>query len=139
MDIPDLYINQDSIERVLKNLLSNALKYSNNDSNINISAKLDESRSSFVCTVEDFGIGIPKEHLSKLFDRFYRVENKAHTVKGTGLGLHLVKVAIEKHHGGKVFVESEEGKGSIFGFSIPLIQENEILNTQVLSDKENSA
>ncbi|MCR4881285.1 MAG: cell wall metabolism sensor histidine kinase WalK [bacterium] len=122
-DIPNLYINQDSIERVLKNLLSNALKYSNNDSNINISAYLDDNKENFVCTVEDFGIGIPKEHLPKLFDRFYRVENKAHTVKGTGLGLHLVKVAIEKHHGGKVFAESEEGKGSKFGFMIPLISE----------------
>ena len=124
-DIPEIYINQDSIERVLKNLLSNALKYSNNDGKINISAHLDDAGKNFVCTVEDFGIGIPKEHLPKLFDRFYRVENKTHSVKGTGLGLHLVKVAIEKHHGGKVFVESEEGKGSTFGFTIPVYANNE--------------
>ena len=122
-NIPDLFINQDSIERVLKNLLSNALKYSNNNSKVIVSAKLEND--NFVCSVEDFGIGIPKEHLPKLFDRFYRVENKTHSVKGTGLGLHLVKVAIEKHHGGKVFAKSEEGKGSIFGFTIPLYKEAE--------------
>ena len=120
-NIPNLYINQDSIERVLKNLLSNALKYSNNNSQINVKGIYDEKDKKFICTVEDFGIGIPKEHLEKVFDRFYRVENKAHTVKGTGLGLHLVKVAIEKHHNGEVFAQSEEGKGSVFGFKIPLI------------------
>ena len=60
------------------------------------------------------------EHLKKLFDRFYRVENATHTVKGTGLGLQLVKTTIEKHHQGKVFVTSVVGEGSTFGFTLPL-------------------
>ncbi|MBY0403918.1 MAG: HAMP domain-containing histidine kinase, partial [Cyanobacteria bacterium] len=71
-------------------------------------------------SVQDSGIGIPEEHIPYIFDRFYRVENKVHTVKGTGLGLHLVKVTIENHHHGEVFVKSEPGVGSTFGFRIPL-------------------
>ena len=58
--------------------------------------------------------------VKKIFDRFYRVENDTHTIKGTGIGLHLVKVTVEKHHSGKVFVESELNKGSTFGFCLPL-------------------
>ncbi|MBX2860081.1 MAG: ATP-binding protein, partial [Vampirovibrio sp.] len=69
---------------------------------------------------QDTGIGIAEAHLPHIFDRFYRVENEVHTVKGTGLGLHLVQVAIEKHHGGQVFVKSQEGQGSTFGFRLPL-------------------
>ena len=62
--------------------------------------------------MKDTGIGIAKEHLEKIFDRFYRVENATHTVKGTGLGLHLVKMTIEKHHAGKITVTSIENEGS---------------------------
>ncbi|MEI8378457.1 MAG: ATP-binding protein, partial [bacterium] len=54
------------------------------------------------------------------FDRFFRIENDTHTIKGTGLGLHLVKIAIEKHHHGQVFVQSKLGEGSTFGFRLPL-------------------
>ena len=75
--------------------------------------------NSVTVTVTDNGVGIAPEFHKKVFDRFYRVENNAHTVKGTGLGLHLVKTTIEKHHGGHVFVKSELGKGSTFGFTIP--------------------
>jgi two-component system sensor histidine kinase NblS len=58
--------------------------------------------------------------LPKIFDRFYRVENATHTIKGTGIGLHLVKIAIEKHHNGEVFVASKEHEGSTFGFRLPI-------------------
>lgn len=119
-DLPQVYINQESIERALGNLLSNAVKYSPENSKIKVRAEVDRSGNYVECSVEDFGEGIPREHLSKIFDRFYRVETKAHVVKGTGLGLHLVKVAIEKHHNGEVFVESKVGEGSKFGFRLPL-------------------
>ena len=66
------------------------------------------------------GMGIAPEYQEKIFDRFFRIENATHTIKGTGLGLHLVKIAIEKHHKGKVFVHSKIGEGSTFGFWLPL-------------------
>ncbi|WP_373532691.1 ATP-binding protein [Vampirovibrio sp.] len=118
--LPKLYINSDSIERVLRNLLSNAIKYTDENGRIRVRAEVTEMGDALEVSVQDSGIGIPDEHLPHIFDRFYRVENKVHTVKGTGLGLHLVKVAIEKHHGGEVFARSEVGVGSTFGFRIPL-------------------
>jgi two-component system sensor histidine kinase NblS len=119
-DLPQIMINAESIERVLKNLISNSIKYSYKNSRIKIRAEVDRTGDSLQISIEDNGIGIPEEHLGKIFDRFYRIETKVHAVKGTGLGLHLVKIAIEKHHGGKVFVESKINEGSTFGFKIPL-------------------
>jgi signal transduction histidine kinase len=113
-------VNSESIERVLKNLISNAIKYSHKNSRIKIRAEIDRSGDYLQISIEDSGIGIPEEHLNRIFDRFYRIETKVHSVKGTGLGLHLVKIAIEKHHNGKVFVESKLNEGSTFGFKIPL-------------------
>lgn len=119
-DLPKILINPESIERVVKNLISNAIKYSPEGSRIKIRAEIDRTGNFLQVSVEDNGMGIPAEHLPKIFDRFYRVENKTHTIKGTGLGLHLVKIAIEKHHHGSVFVESKVNEGSTFGFRIPL-------------------
>lgn len=120
-EIPVLPYNEESISRVISNLVTNAIKYAPNNSSINIRAKIsDKMAESVEITVTDTGIGISKEHQKKIFDRFYRVENDTHTIKGTGLGLHLVKVTVEKHHSGKVFVESELNKGSTFGFCLPL-------------------
>ena len=121
-DLPKVMINPESIERVIKNLLSNAIKYSNDAGKIKIRAEVNRSGSHLQVSIEDNGIGIPEEHMEKIFDRFYRVENMTHTIKGTGLGLHLVKITIEKHHNGEVFVESKENEGSTFGFKIPLEQ-----------------
>ena len=117
-DIPVIMFNYDSIERAFTNLLSNAIKYSPDNTNIDV--KLTSDNDNVTVTVTDQGCGIAPEHLKKIFDRFYRVENATHTIKGTGIGLHLVKTTIEKHHDGKVFVKSEVGKGSTFGFSLPI-------------------
>jgi two-component system, OmpR family, sensor histidine kinase NblS len=118
--LPKIYMNSDSIERTLRNLLSNAIKYTDNGGRIKVRAELSENGKALEVSVQDSGIGIADEHLPFIFDRFYRVETKVHTIKGTGLGLHLVKIAIEKHHGGEVFVKSDVGNGSTFGFRIPL-------------------
>lgn len=123
--IPILPYNEESISRVISNLVTNAIKYAPVNSLVNIKTKMsDKMADSVEVTVTDTGIGISKEHQEKIFDRFYRVENDTHTIKGTGLGLHLVKVTVEKHHNGKVFVESELNKGSTFGFCLPLYPAN---------------
>lgn len=119
-DIPRIPYNEDSIERVLSNLITNAIKYSHENSRIKVRAEIGKKSDFVEISIEDFGVGIAQEHLEKIFDRFYRIENEAHTIKGTGLGLHLVKIAIEKHHQGKVFVTSNVGEGSVFGFRLPI-------------------
>ena len=118
-EIPDVELNYDSIERAFTNYMSNAIKYSPENGTIKVKIS-NHGNCEVEVTVTDEGCGISPEHQKKIFDRFYRVENNTHTIKGTGLGLNLVKTTIEKHHGGKVFVQSEEGKGSTFGFIIPV-------------------
>ena len=100
------------------NLLTNAIKYSPKGKKIKV--KVEKVKDFVEITVEDEGIGISEENQKKVFDRFYRVENKTHTVKGTGLGLHLVKIAIERHHNGEVFVKSKLNEGSTFGIKLPI-------------------
>ena len=119
-DLPEVYLNIDSISRAFMNILSNAIKYSPDGKRIKIRAERSRDGEYVEVSVEDQGPGIPEKYQSKIFDRFFRVENDAHTVKGTGLGLHLVKVTIEKHHNGQVFVQSKEGEGSTFGFRLPI-------------------
>ena len=119
-DIPQLMINYDAISRALTNYLSNAIKYAPQDSTIKVRLYKEPDKNRVTVTVRDEGIGIAPEFQKKVFERFYRVENNTHTVKGTGLGLHLVKTTIEKHHHGNVFVKSQPNQGSTFGFSLPI-------------------
>lgn len=116
--IPEFLFNYDGIERALTNLLSNAIKYSPDNGEIRVN--LTKTDNNAEITVTDQGCGIAPEFQKKIFDRFYRVENNIHTVKGTGLGLHLVKQTIEKYHNGKVFVNSAVGQGSTFGIILPI-------------------
>lgn len=116
--IPEFLFNYDGIERALTNLLSNAIKYSPDNGEIKVNLSKTDNYAEI--TVTDQGCGIAPEFQKKIFDRFYRVENNIHTVKGTGLGLHLVKQTIEKYHNGKVFVNSAAGQGSTFGIILPI-------------------
>jgi two-component system sensor histidine kinase NblS len=119
-DLPEIYLNVDSISRALMNIVSNAIKYSPDGKRIKIRVERSRDGEYVEVSVEDQGPGIPEQYQKKIFDRFFRVENATHTVKGTGLGLHLVKITIEKHHHGQVFVQSKEGEGSTFGFRLPI-------------------
>jgi two-component system sensor histidine kinase NblS len=124
-DLPEVELNEDSISRALTNLISNAIKYSPDGKRIKIRAERAHTDGFVEISVEDQGQGIAPEYQQKIFERFFRVENDTHTIKGTGLGLHLVKIAIEKHHHGKVFVKSRLGEGSVFGFILPIEQPSE--------------
>ena len=119
-NLPMISYNTQSIERVMSNLITNAIKYSPNNSRVKIRAEIARDPNYIEVTVQDNGIGIAPEHQKMIFKRFYRIENQVHTIKGTGLGLHLVKVAIEKQHKGKVFVNSKLNEGSTFGFWLPI-------------------
>ena len=126
-NLPQIPIHAESIERAIKNLISNAIKYSPNGKDIDVSVKMSDSPDFVEIDVTDHGIGIAQKDLDKIFERFYRVENKVHTVKGTGIGLHLVKTTIETHHHGQIYVQSKEGEGSTFSVLLPIKQEEDDL------------
>jgi signal transduction histidine kinase len=105
--------------QVVDNLISNAIKYTQEGGWIAVSADVEDGY--VVVRVEDNGIGIPPADQPYVFDRFYRVESeRTADISGTGLGLAIVKTAIEKHKG-RVWVESKPGKGSAFCFVLPAL------------------
>jgi len=114
------YVDKDMISQVIVNLLSNAVKYTPAGGSIKIQTCIDEESNTARVTVTDTGVGIPADEIEHVFDKFYRVGVNKKQAKGTGLGLNLVKQIVEKVHGGRVFVTSEVGSGSTFGFELPL-------------------
>ena len=124
-NLPQIPIHAESIERAVKNLISNAIKYSPDGKDIEVSVKMSDSPDFLEIDVQDHGIGIAQKDIDKIFERFYRVENKVHSVKGTGIGLHLVKTTVETHHHGQIYVQSKEGEGSTFAILLPLKQEDD--------------
>jgi two-component system phosphate regulon sensor histidine kinase PhoR len=116
------WINGDEIHitNVIYNLLDNAEKYSKEIPTIEIST---ENKSNWVIVqIKDYGIGISKDNLSQIFERFYRIPTgNVHNVKGFGLGLAYVKRIVDEHHG-KIKVESTVGKGSKFRLYFPVIK-----------------
>ncbi len=115
-----VYVNANSIEQLLSNLLFNAIKYNKVNGKVLISLNRVKFPGYFQVSISDTGIGIPKEHLSNIFKDFFRTKNARDFEKqGTGLGLAIAKQII-KSHGGKIRVESRLGKGSTFFFTLPI-------------------
>jgi signal transduction histidine kinase len=115
-----ILFDKNKMIQVMTNLLSNALKYSPDGGNITIS--MEDKDGKIVTTVKDEGLGISKEDLPRIFEKFYRVESDAvKKIGGTGIGLPIVKYMIDLHNG-SIDVKSEIGKGSEFTFSIPKIK-----------------
>ncbi|GAI18212.1 unnamed protein product [marine sediment metagenome] len=104
------------MEQVLKNILSNAVKYSPEGGVIRVVGEVFEDY--YQVSVEDQGMGMTPEQLEKVFDKFYRADASNTAISGTGLGMSIVKYLVEAHRG-KVFVESEVGKGTTVKFTIP--------------------
>ena len=115
-----VYADKDMISQVIVNLLSNAVKYTPCGGSIKIETEVDEIASLARVSVTDTGVGIPEDEIEHVFDKFYRVGANKKQAKGTGLGLNFVKQIVEKVHNGRVFVTSEPGAGSTFGFELPL-------------------
>jgi PAS domain S-box-containing protein len=114
----NIYADKDRISQVITNLITNAIKYSPHTDKIIISTRL-EGNEVIVC-VQDFGIGIPDDKKDRVFEQFYRVSgNKQHTFPGLGLGLYISSEII-KREGGRMWVNSVEGKGSTFCFALPV-------------------
>jgi signal transduction histidine kinase len=124
-DIPLVMVDKDRIMQVFMNLINNAIKFTNNGF---ILIKTERWNKDFAkVMIQDTGIGIAKEDIDKLFHRFSQIESKDHPKHGsTGLGLAICKEIIEKHHG-KIWVESESGRGSTFIFTLPFSVEKEML------------
>jgi signal transduction histidine kinase len=125
--LPPAHVDRDKIKQVLFNLLTNAAKYSPRGGQIGLSIgeatelPPDHPPGQFIIiAVSDQGIGIPREDLPRIWDRFYRVDNSnTRRIGGTGLGLSIAKALVELH-GGRIWVESTSGEGSTFTFTIPV-------------------
>jgi len=115
-----VYVDKDMIQEVIVNLLSNAVKYTPSGGSVKIEIEVDEGASLVRVSVTDTGVGIPEDEIEHVFDKFYRVGANKKQAKGTGLGLNLVRQIVEKVHDGRVFVTSQVGVGSTFGFELPL-------------------
>ena len=119
---PQIEADQDKVDQILTNLVSNSIKYSPRGGTVKIVGRYTEGEPMVELRVEDCGMGIPREHLPKVWERFHRVDNRDNReIGGTGIGLFLVKALVEAHHG-IVGVESEYGKGTTFWFKLPLRQ-----------------
>jgi two-component system phosphate regulon sensor histidine kinase PhoR len=118
---PDSFVmaDPDAMNQVFGNLIENALKYAKDGKRIRVGAKLLDSEVQF--TVQDFGPGIASEHLERIFERFYRIDKaRSRESGGTGLGLAIVKHIVQDH-GGRIWADSELGKGVAFHFTLPLM------------------
>ncbi|MDP2776098.1 MAG: ATP-binding protein, partial [Anaerolineales bacterium] len=119
-DLPHILADEDRVVQVLTNLTGNALQYTPAGGRITISSK--QVNNEVQIAVRDTGIGIPPEHLSHIFDRFYRVDKSRSRQSGGGSGIGLtISRALIEAHGGRIWVESAgEGQGSTFTFTLPI-------------------
>lgn len=136
-DLPEMYADQDALTQILINCLDNSRKFSEKGSKVVVKVEVQGSNMYF--GIQDFGNGIPKKDLDKVFSRFYRVEDKDEERKeGSGLGLSIVKEFI-KLHGGTITVESEPNKGTTLHILLPLKSpdEPEMVNNEQEKNTDN--
>ena len=113
--------DKNRISQVMSNFLSNAIKYSPNSDKVEVFTEIT-AENNVRFSVKDYGIGIPMDKKEKIFEQYYRVSgNKEHTFPGLGLGLYISTEIINRS-GGKIFVNSKEGEGSVFSFEIPIAE-----------------
>lgn len=125
-DLPHVNVDHQLFMQVFVNLIDNAIKYSPDGGEIEISAEIattnTETADEVVVHIKDSGIGIPLESQSRVFERFYRVDKgRARKMGGTGLGLSITKHILLRHNG-RIWLESELGQGTVFHFAVPILQ-----------------
>jgi DNA-binding response OmpR family regulator len=130
--VPELTGDKDKLIQVIINLISNSVKFTDHGS---ITCKVAQDKSDIIVSITDTGIGIAKEDFGAVFEQFKQVGGDTLTdkPKGTGLGLPICKEIIE-HHGGRIWLESEVGKGSTFSFSLPIVAKSETIKPLHLND-----
>jgi two-component system phosphate regulon sensor histidine kinase PhoR len=123
--IPLVSADAERLQRVVANLLHNAIKFTPEHGNIKITASLGDnvgSQAHVLISVKDNGLGITKDDLPRIFERFYKSDRaRTRGASGTGLGLAIARHLVEAH-GGRIWAKSKEGKGSTFYFTIPVSQ-----------------
>lgn len=118
-NISKILADYDKVHQVLTNLIDNAAKYSPNDTEIEVSFKNSPDNEFVEISIKDYGVGIPKEFIGKIFSKFMRIDNPlTREAQGTGLGLYITKTLVDSM-GGKISVESKENEGSIFKVDLP--------------------
>jgi two-component system phosphate regulon sensor histidine kinase PhoR len=116
-DVPRVRGDEARLGQVLVNLVHNAVKFSPDGGDVTVRVRRDAG--AVIASVADEGIGIPRAHLGRVFERFYKVDRARVRGGGTGLGLSIARHVVQQH-GGRIWVESEEGRGSVFSFSLPI-------------------
>ncbi|MBU1076870.1 MAG: PAS domain-containing sensor histidine kinase [Spirochaetes bacterium] len=116
--LPKMNADRDKIFQLLVNLLNNAVKFTNSNTDIEIKSLFRKADNCFVITIKDKGPGISRKNLEKIFEKFFRIEDSIHTIPGTGLGLSIVQGIVEKHNG-RIMVKSQPGRGARFIVEIP--------------------
>lgn len=133
-DLPDIHGNGGALQRVVMNLVGNAIKYTEPGGRVRVEASLsvddrdETARPAIRVSVSDSGVGIPRDQLETIFDKFqqaHRPDGRSQNVIGTGLGLSICRELIKAHHG-RIWAESDEGSGSRFSFIVPLLSEAEL-------------
>jgi two-component system, NtrC family, sensor histidine kinase KinB len=117
--ISDLYADSNKINQVLNNLIGNAIKFTPNNGSIIIEVSFDDENKEIKVVVQDTGSGIAQGDLKKVFDKFYQAAKAHSEIIGTGIGLSIAKEIVELH-GGRIWAESEQGRGAKFIFTLPL-------------------
>ncbi len=138
--LPSIYGDREKVEQILTNLLGNAIKFTPEEGEISVSAKPFENEGNMdvvAISVKDSGIGIPEDQLERIFEKFHQVEDSLRrSIAGTGLGLAITKGLVEAHHG-RIWVESEIGKGSTFTFTLPMSKgEKRDIHFRFILDRE---
>jgi signal transduction histidine kinase len=137
-ELPSVYGDREKVEQILTNLVGNAIKFTPEGGEISVSAKPFEEEGNMVAiSVKDSGIGIPEDQLERIFEKFHQVEDSLRrSITGTGLGLAITKGLVEALHG-KIWVESETGKGSTFTFTLPMSKgEKRDIHFRFILDRE---